>query len=130
MWWKCDMKKKSSKGVMRDTLPASHTASWTIFTMLSMNFGDCWVARQVINTKHLGPSQKLSQGILAQQVPVQRIEDRRFLTSCKILNWSDGHLWMKHSYSTFITSKGEWHPKNNKLSLSWPLQIKEHKWLQ
>lgn len=42
-----------------------------------MNFGECWVARQVINTKDLGLRQKLSQGILAQQEPIQVIEDRR-----------------------------------------------------
>ena len=46
------------------------------FTASSMNFGECWVASQVINTKDLDQSQKLSQGNLAEQETVQRTEDQ------------------------------------------------------
>lgn len=65
-------------GEMRDnTLPESHPASWTVLPASSVNFAECWVARQVITTKDLSQSQKLSQRNLAKQEPVQRIEDRR-----------------------------------------------------
>lgn len=88
IWWKHDMGGEiihRANGEMRDTLHNSHTASWTTHTASSMDFGECWVARQVINTKDLGLRQKLSQGILAQQEPIQIIEDRRIFNKLQTI---------------------------------------------
>lgn len=66
-----------ANGEMRDSTPESHPASWRVLPASSVNFAEQWVAKQVINTKDLGQSQKLSQRNLAEQEPIQRIEDRR-----------------------------------------------------
>ena len=56
-----------ANGEMRDnTLPESHPASWRVLPASSVYFAEPWVARQVINSKDLGQSQKLSQRNLAE----------------------------------------------------------------